>query len=582
MAACFVAGDRFGYSGPPYCSGCSSEFRNHIIRQRRPRNVSCTRGKPCDKCEAILSCCTGDRATVFSRMVGNTLKQPDSAVESGAKRAGPVLLDVKSDDGGQTQKPSSPNKRQRGQQGALLLGGLAAIACIVGWLSSFQLAASPPPPVAGGSGIPSSQPSDVEKSPCSAVDEIYYGRLGHRLANSLDTCANSASALCNPADAACVDTCDYRCEANYEPFGEMRCVPDIHRYAGGMCRPAASLVDSALNATAEAETQPLAEQSWREELAFVAAQSCASTVPPAGSAGNAFLDGSWGPGIFEKGRAVPRRRAGAAETEAKAKAKAAAAAAAAPYVQMPRPAYHVSDRVYTAAGRQILMDAREHQSLRCYCKSLDPGDPSMNIDSQRVDGALSVKDLPFQAGSQANLVRSAGQPGGRSYSGLRGDTVNMCKPVSECVGLTDRSGIENYQANNISPHEAAQLFLRACSPWHDPDSVKLLQEQLRSHTMTTLMQWSAAANVSETVVAITMLRASGVPLASIQRQAQDGDVDQLLAMARALARQVDAHPQEVQRQFEVSTGGEMEFYARAKVREIRFALGLVAVPACYP
>ena len=72
------------------------------------------------------------------------------------------------------------------------------------------------------------------------------------------------------------------------------------------------------------------------------------------------------------------------------------------------------------------------------------------------------------------------------------------------------------------------------------------------------------------------------PLASIQRQAQDGDVDQLLAMARALARRVDAHPEEVQRQFEVSTGGEMEFYARAKVREIRFALGLVAVPACYP
>ena len=48
---------KFGYAGPSYCSHCSGQFRNHIVRMRGQRraDVHCSRQRPCAACSNVLS-----------------------------------------------------------------------------------------------------------------------------------------------------------------------------------------------------------------------------------------------------------------------------------------------------------------------------------------------------------------------------------------------------------------------------------------------------------------------------------------------------------------------------------------------
>jgi hypothetical protein len=45
----------FGYAGPPYCTVCSTSFRNHIIRRRGAVRTGCSRESPCSDCDRVLS-----------------------------------------------------------------------------------------------------------------------------------------------------------------------------------------------------------------------------------------------------------------------------------------------------------------------------------------------------------------------------------------------------------------------------------------------------------------------------------------------------------------------------------------------
>jgi hypothetical protein len=93
--------------------------------------------------------------------------------------------------------------------------------------------------------------------------------------------------------------------------------------------------------------------------------------------------------------------------------------------------------------------------------------------------------------------------------------------------------------------------MKVCSPWHDRISTRLLHDQLKGHTMAALMQWSAAANISEAVVALTILQASGVTPDVIESVMTSGEtiwfygnhqgrMTALRLMARNLVRRVDA------------------------------------------
>jgi hypothetical protein len=86
--------------------------------------------------------------------------------------------------------------------------------------------------------------------------------------------------------------------------------------------------------------------------------------------------------------------------------------------------------------------------------------------------------------------------------------------------------------------------MEVCSPWHDKSTTRLLHDQLKGHTMAALMQWSAAANISEAVVALTILKASGVSQDAITRSVYTGNhhgsMTALRAMAANLVDRVDA------------------------------------------
>jgi hypothetical protein len=58
---------KFGYNGPAYCGNCSSNFRNHMIRQRSTKR-ECSRALPCTNCAKILSLFSSGHATVFHLM----------------------------------------------------------------------------------------------------------------------------------------------------------------------------------------------------------------------------------------------------------------------------------------------------------------------------------------------------------------------------------------------------------------------------------------------------------------------------------------------------------------------------------
>ena len=52
LAAWYV---KYGYSGPPYCKGCSESFNSHLLRQNaQAARASCSRANPCRPCTAIL------------------------------------------------------------------------------------------------------------------------------------------------------------------------------------------------------------------------------------------------------------------------------------------------------------------------------------------------------------------------------------------------------------------------------------------------------------------------------------------------------------------------------------------------
>jgi hypothetical protein len=360
--------------------------------------VSCSRAKPCGRCETILESCTGvvnDRATLFCNMDANTQKQSGGTTKPRPKR-GKASSDVES------AKPSSKGQKRQKRQKAALLGGLVGLACTVALLVSNTGWPHQPGsisatlPDAGSESVPA-QPSggDTTDVFCSAVDEMYHGReLGHRDVDSLDACTHVGAHCKSLDDHACAATCDYRCETQYEPFGEMRCVPSIRRYAGGMCRPTAASVDAALDDSAgPLEALELAEQSWREELAFVAAQSCASAspVPPAGDAGEAFLRGSWGPTAptymprprYHLGDVVYDTRGQAIPTDTKAQIKGRAGELI--LLAKPPPAAMVAPDQAPPPPTAAAAAAAEAAPY-CFCKLLPAGDPDMQTDGYRWDG----------------------------------------------------------------------------------------------------------------------------------------------------------------------------------------------------
>ena len=72
----------FGYTGPPYCTACSTSFRNHIIRRRGVARTGCSRDSPCSDCERVLVHFT-DRESAFERMGSGVAARGAAAAVSG-------------------------------------------------------------------------------------------------------------------------------------------------------------------------------------------------------------------------------------------------------------------------------------------------------------------------------------------------------------------------------------------------------------------------------------------------------------------------------------------------------------------
>jgi hypothetical protein len=59
---------KYGYSGPPYCKGCSESFNSHLLRQNaQAARASCSRGQPCQPCKSILSNFSIDTEGVYHK-----------------------------------------------------------------------------------------------------------------------------------------------------------------------------------------------------------------------------------------------------------------------------------------------------------------------------------------------------------------------------------------------------------------------------------------------------------------------------------------------------------------------------------
>ena len=76
----------FGYAGPPYCTACSTSFRNHIIRRRGGIRTGCSRESPCLDCERVLSH-FGNREMALERMGSGAAAAAAAVGQAKASRA---------------------------------------------------------------------------------------------------------------------------------------------------------------------------------------------------------------------------------------------------------------------------------------------------------------------------------------------------------------------------------------------------------------------------------------------------------------------------------------------------------------